>query len=161
MSPIPLLTSASRGLHAAARRLSFLVPLATRLVIGLAFVHTGLGKWRHLGRTTDFFASLGLPLPALNAGLVATMEFAALVQPSWSMTPAERIGVYHRVYLAPIGEALGTDYPIVKHVLGHDEFLRPRDHGTLRTGPFCCMLPCPRTASGPDTPVEGRWDHRR
>lgn len=76
MNLVSSLTSASRSLHAMARRLSFLAPLATRLVIGLAFVHAGLGKWQHFGRTVDYFASLGLPFPALNAGLVAAMELA-------------------------------------------------------------------------------------
>ena len=76
MNLISTLTAASRRLHAAAGKLSFLAPLATRLVIGLAFIHTGLGKWQHFERTVGYFASLGLPFPAFNAGLVATMELA-------------------------------------------------------------------------------------
>jgi putative oxidoreductase len=55
-------------------RIAFLAPLATRLVIGLAFVQTGLGKWAHLDRTAEFFAGLGIPFPAANATLVATLE---------------------------------------------------------------------------------------
>jgi putative oxidoreductase len=55
-------------------RLRFIAPLATRIVIGLAFVETGLGKWAHMDRTADFFASLGIPLPGANAVFVATLE---------------------------------------------------------------------------------------
>jgi putative oxidoreductase len=55
-------------------RLAFLPPLATRIVIGLAFFHTGTGKLRHFDNVVGFFSSLGIPLPSLNAGLVATME---------------------------------------------------------------------------------------
>lgn len=55
-------------------RLAFAPALLTRVVIGLAFVQTGLGKWAHLDRTTEFFADLGLPAPAANAVLVATLE---------------------------------------------------------------------------------------
>lgn len=55
-------------------RLAWIAPLATRIVIGLAFLHTGLGKWRHFDRTAQYFGSLGLPFPTFNAGLVASME---------------------------------------------------------------------------------------
>lgn len=49
-------------------------PLLTRVVLGEAFFFAGLGKWMNFGHTVDFFASLGLPLPAANAGMVATVE---------------------------------------------------------------------------------------
>jgi putative oxidoreductase len=56
------------------KRLGFIAPLATRIVIGLAFVETGLGKWAHMDRTADFFASVGIPFPGANAAFVATLE---------------------------------------------------------------------------------------
>jgi len=56
------------------RPLTFLAPLATRIVIGLAFFQTGWGKLHHFENVTAFFDSLGIPLPAFNAGLVAGME---------------------------------------------------------------------------------------
>ncbi len=65
-----------------ARRLGFIAPLATRIVIGLAFFEAGLGKWRHMPNVVGFFDSLGIPFPAFNAHLVATMELvggAALI----------------------------------------------------------------------------------
>ena len=58
----------------AADRLSFAAPLATRLVIGLAFVHTGWGKWQHFDHTVQFFTSVGIPFPGANAALVASLE---------------------------------------------------------------------------------------
>ncbi len=51
-----------------------LAPLLTRLVLGETFLLTGLGKWRNFANTTDFFAELGIPVPAANAALVATVE---------------------------------------------------------------------------------------
>jgi len=58
----------------ATSRLASIAPLATRLVIGLAFFQAGTGKFRNFENVIGFFASLGIPFPAFNAGLVATME---------------------------------------------------------------------------------------
>lgn len=54
--------------------LAFIAPLATRIVIGLAFFHTGTGKFRHFDNVVGFFQGLGIPLPTFHAGLVASME---------------------------------------------------------------------------------------
>ena len=55
-------------------RLASIAPLATRVVIGLAFFQAGTGKFRHFENVIGFFDSLGIPFPAFNAGLVASME---------------------------------------------------------------------------------------
>ena len=55
-------------------RAAFVAPLATRVVVGFTFLHTGHGKWQNFPRTVEFFGSLGIPLPAANAALVATLE---------------------------------------------------------------------------------------
>jgi putative oxidoreductase len=60
--------------EAGKRRLGFIAPLATRIVIGVAFFETGLGKWRNMPNVVGFFDSLGIPMPAFNAHLVASME---------------------------------------------------------------------------------------
>ena len=60
--------------ESASEKLGFIAPLATRLVIGLAFFQAGLGKWRHMPNIIQFFDSLGIPMPAFNAYLVASME---------------------------------------------------------------------------------------
>ena len=54
--------------------LGSIAPLATRIVIGLAFFQAGTGKFRNLENVIGFFDSLGIPFPAFNAGLVASME---------------------------------------------------------------------------------------
>jgi putative oxidoreductase len=51
-----------------------LAPLLTRLVIGHAFVQTGVGKWQNFSDTVDFFRSIGLPAPAANAAFIASLE---------------------------------------------------------------------------------------
>jgi putative oxidoreductase len=55
-------------------KLASIAPLATRIVIGLAFFQTGTGKFRNFENVIGFFDSLGIPFPAFNAGLVASME---------------------------------------------------------------------------------------
>lgn len=57
----------------------------------------------------------------------ATSEIPAdrlgeVVVPSHSMTSAERVEVYHGMYLLRMVEALEYDYPTVKHYLGEDAF---------------------------------------
>ncbi len=73
--PAPPLWSrtASLGLKVAAA-LAFLAPLLTRVVVGWAFHLTGTGKWAHFDNTVTFFTELGIPLPGVNAALVATLE---------------------------------------------------------------------------------------
>jgi putative oxidoreductase len=55
-------------------RLAFLAPLATRVTIGLGYLHTGWGKLHNFDRTVTFFASLGIPAPSANAAFVSTLE---------------------------------------------------------------------------------------
>ena len=66
-------------LHAAfcniAAKLCSPLLLAVRLYWGWQFVQTGSGKLHSLAKVTDFFASLNIPFPALNAHLVGGLEF--------------------------------------------------------------------------------------
>ncbi len=57
-----------------AERLAFIAPLATRITIGLGYLHTGWGKLHNFDRTVTFFASLGIPAPSANAAFVSTLE---------------------------------------------------------------------------------------
>lgn len=50
--------------------------LAIRLYWGWQFATDGWGKLTHLGKVTEFFASLNLPAPGTTALLVALVEFA-------------------------------------------------------------------------------------
>jgi putative oxidoreductase len=54
--------------------LAFLAPALLRLTVGVVFVITGWGKLHGLGDLTAFFVSLGIPLPGLNAVVVASTE---------------------------------------------------------------------------------------
>ena len=49
--------------------------LAIRLIIGIIFIQTGLGKLIHFTDTTAFFADLHIPMPALNAAMACATEF--------------------------------------------------------------------------------------
>lgn len=51
-----------------------IAPLLTRIVIGHAFLQTGIGKLQSLPDVIAFFASLGLPAPAANATFIASLE---------------------------------------------------------------------------------------
>ena len=55
--------------------LVFLVPLVTRLVVGMGLREDGLGKLHHLDKVTSFFTDLGIPFPGANAAFVAGLEF--------------------------------------------------------------------------------------
>ena len=74
MSVQDLYARAARIASPALTPVRAIAPLLTRLVLGETFVLTGLGKWRNFSNTTDFFAGLGIPVPAANAALVATVE---------------------------------------------------------------------------------------
>lgn len=49
--------------------------LAVRLYWGWQFAQTGWGKLHNQARITDFFTSLNIPFPALNAHFVSGLEF--------------------------------------------------------------------------------------
>src|SRR5260370_40664855 len=49
--------------------------LAVRLYWGWQFMQTGWGKLNDIGKVVNFFTSLGIPAPALNAYFVSTLEF--------------------------------------------------------------------------------------
>lgn len=58
----------------AASRLQSPVLLIMRLYWGWSFFRTGLGKLQNLEATIDYFQTLGLPLPGLNATMAGTIE---------------------------------------------------------------------------------------
>jgi putative oxidoreductase len=72
-APAVVRRAANLGLRVAAV-LSFLAPLATRLVVGWAFYLTGRGKWEHFDNLVTFFTELGIPFPLPNAAFVASLE---------------------------------------------------------------------------------------
>lgn len=48
--------------------------LAVRLIWGWQLVVTGWGKWHDIPKVVGFFTNIGIPLPTLNAYVVATTE---------------------------------------------------------------------------------------
>jgi putative oxidoreductase len=56
-------------------KISFLGPALVRLVLAVVFINTGWGKLHSLDKVTDFFASLHIPAPHLNAIVAASTEF--------------------------------------------------------------------------------------
>ena len=50
--------------------------LAVRLYWGWQFTQAGWGKLNDIGKVVNFFTSLGIPAPALNAYFVSGLEFA-------------------------------------------------------------------------------------
>ncbi|MGE5195724.1 MAG: DoxX family protein [Anaerolineae bacterium] len=49
--------------------------LIIRLIWGWAFLRTGLGKLQNIDPIINFFHSLGIPMPALNAYIASGIEF--------------------------------------------------------------------------------------
>jgi hypothetical protein len=54
---------------------------------------------------------------------VSPERLADLIRPSHSLTPTERVEIYHDMYLLRMIEALEADYPAVRHFLGEDAFV--------------------------------------
>lgn len=58
----------------AVARARFLPALLARVGLGVVFVQTGWGKLHALDQVTEFFRSLGIPFPELQAPFVASVE---------------------------------------------------------------------------------------
>lgn len=71
-------TSTHSAIHALSDSMPrFLQPvllLALRLWWGWSFFQTGLGKLKHLDGTSEYFASLHIPFPHLNAMIAGSVE---------------------------------------------------------------------------------------
>lgn len=60
----------------AASSLQSIFLLLVRVYWGWQFWQTGWGKLQDLGKVTNFFTSLGIPAPAVNATFISGLEFA-------------------------------------------------------------------------------------
>ena len=65
-----------RLLVSVASRLDSAFLLGLRLYWGVQMAQTGWGKLHSLERVTNFFTTLGIPAPGVNAVFIATLEFA-------------------------------------------------------------------------------------
>ncbi|RZU42954.1 DoxX family protein [Edaphobacter modestus] len=75
MKPLTRLASAHAALCNIAEKLCSPVLLFVRLYWGWQFAQTGWGKLHHQAKVVDFFTSLNIPFPALNAHFVSGLEF--------------------------------------------------------------------------------------
>ncbi len=57
-----------------AEALSWLPPALARLCLGFVFVQSGWGKLHHLPKVVEYFGSLGIPAPQVQAPFVAGVE---------------------------------------------------------------------------------------
>jgi putative oxidoreductase len=73
---IPLIRKGYELLIASANSLQSVLLLAVRLYWGWQFMQTGWGKLGDLNKVVNFFTSLGIPFPTLNAYFVSGLEFA-------------------------------------------------------------------------------------
>lgn len=56
------------------KSLDWVALLLGRIGVGLVFASTGWGKVHNIPKVTGFFASLGIPMPGLNAVMVSYLE---------------------------------------------------------------------------------------
>jgi len=70
-----LLTKLYGLLIAAASSLQSPFLLLVRLYWGFQMMQTGWGKLHNLAKVTEFFTSLGIPLPGVNAPFIVCLEF--------------------------------------------------------------------------------------
>ena len=83
----------------------------------------GLQRWMqsvvvHPGDTAQALGSLEA------ASLVPPGRLGEVVLPSDALDAAERVGIYHDMYLLRMEEALETDYPGLSHFLGPQRWRR-------------------------------------
>ncbi len=75
MSTVTRVSAAAQKTLAALEALQPVALLLARVVVGLVFVFSGWGKLHGLDQVVDYFRSLGIPAPELQAPFVATVEF--------------------------------------------------------------------------------------
>lgn len=71
---IEMLVSCRGFVVKTAERLSWLPPALARLALGWVFVQSGWGKLHNLENVIEYFSSLGIPAPHLQAPFVAGVE---------------------------------------------------------------------------------------
>jgi hypothetical protein len=81
-----------------------------------------LQRWMHAVVAHPGSVEEAVAAPAAAAEL-APEAIGELILPTRALTPAERVGIYHGMYLLRMEEALATDYPALKHFLGDEGFL--------------------------------------
>ena len=97
-----------------AHHLIALMTLGNRLMLAAIFIPAGWGKLTHLGNTIDFFTSLGIPLPQIQAPMVAGVEFlGGLLLAMGLMTRATALPLIATMIVA----TMTTKWPDMKRAL--------------------------------------------
>jgi len=71
----PIIQTAHDRIVAIREKIAFAGPTLARLTVGVVFIGTGWGKLHTLSEVSDYFASLHIPAPALQARIAAGTEF--------------------------------------------------------------------------------------
>ena len=53
---------------------------------------------------------------------VSAEQLGDVILPSRTLAPAQRLAIYHGMYLLRMEEAMASDYPALKHFLGDEGF---------------------------------------
>lgn len=53
--------------------------LAVRLILAYGFYNPAIMKWQNINSIAEWFGSMGIPLPALNAYMAASTEMAGVI----------------------------------------------------------------------------------
>ncbi len=68
------MTSLGTRLLSIAEKIRWAPALLARITMGLIFVQSGWGKFNHLPKVVEYFSSLGIPAPQLQAPFVTGVE---------------------------------------------------------------------------------------
>jgi putative oxidoreductase len=85
--------------------------LIVRLYWGWQFMQTGWGKSGDLGKVTNFFTTLGIPFPALNAYFISGLEFVGGILLA--------VGLGSRL----VAFLLAADMAVAYYIADHDALL--------------------------------------
>jgi putative oxidoreductase len=131
--PAPALVQrlAMKGLGVCTR-LAFLAPLLTRITVGYAFVLTGRGKLQNLDTFTEYLTSLGVPMAAQQAPLVAGLEFVGGICLVLGLLTRVMSGALAGTMVVAIATAEGAKFV--------SAWLPTGDVGPLDISPFVFLL---------------------
>jgi putative oxidoreductase len=85
------------------------VLLLVRFIFGYGLLRAGLGKLQHLDAITQFFASLGIPAPGINAAVVGTFELVGGALLLLGLLTRTTAGVLTVVLLVALATAHGAE----------------------------------------------------
>lgn len=102
-----MLTSLRNAVRSTGNFLQSPLLLIIRLFWGYQFALTGLGKFLHFDKTTEFFQSLGIPFPAFNVALAGSAELIGGV--------LLFLGLYSRLAALPLIITMCMAYVTASH----------------------------------------------